>query len=295
MAVLAGPRAWGTTRPALGALVQQGHPLAKGLVFCGIDQANGVMFEHMQGTSRRLSGTATALHRGWSSPGGVAMEATQFTVANNNTGWFFGPNTGYMTPGAFTYAALAAEQSFNDSSYFISDDFNTGGRGRVLVDNAVGGQYQVGTGGGSTNLQVLNSGTVTTGQLNLYAGGSSASGQGMLWLNGRPVATGALAGSAATSGNLCVGCRPFPGAQGGLHGSVAVAMVWNRLLQPSEMAWLYDEPFAMFTAPGSPGMRYLPSIAAPPTGAAGVTIPHSKVGLSDPDLVAGVSNSITGG
>jgi len=102
----------------------------------------------------------------------------------------------------------------------------------------------------------------------------------MTYTNPMLLMGGALAGDGLSATGNCVN---------------VLGAIWNRSLQPSELAWLDVEPYT-FINPPAPKILYFPfPVAAAPSGLAGVTIPHSKVGLSDPSLNDGVNVSITGG
>lgn len=244
----------GQTRPPLGAQIDWGHPLARGLLVA----VPGADYETVRGgvssnTGCTVRGTRGGL--GLYSPGGTGPKAE----------WHRPTLTG-LAATEFTLAARVSLTSAPSlaNCFTIGANMSTTGTGAgdlrgILLFN---GHWYFWGGSADWDSGVNFDTTGTPRDVVFTGDGSDAQPVVRLYLDGQLVATsnGSLTGNLAALGSTNTPYVTFAGrhVSGGdsLTGALHRGAYWNRRLSNEEVAWLAAEPFA-FLARQSSKIHYL--------------------------------------
>jgi hypothetical protein len=258
----------GYNKPPKGSGLDEGHPLASGLILCslfnegvGAPTAFDTTRLHNNGTLRTVDwvvgqrGWALNFDHVWDTNDivdyGVMLETeaqSELTVVVSCrwdatadpgtpiakfTGWENGWAIRFYTDGHIQYRVSAASSN--------SDGYT--GTGLVSIDT----WYQaalVFDGGGSANSDKLKG----------YLDGVA---QSLSYNNTVPTAT-----HSGQADNLILGAEVDPWGSN-FDGKIDYMAVWNRALDAQEIAWLYDQPYAFIRTP-APRRWFWDDGAAPP-------------------------------
>lgn len=262
MAILIRPRHW-NIQPPVGAQIDFGHPLAKGLTFYTLFNAAAGLQKALLPAGLPGNGVGTAPTPEWKSgpDGGISQNWNgSFSLWYERGSWVepvnacsvvsrqrrVGTNGSFATPGRKTYQ----NDTVLFSSYGIS--YNPGGAGQDVVssDVAVNGSGRSGNNVTLPAGSTLNAHTIAqtcnanAGVLKLYYNGIvkdsiSFTGGTMTY---DTTSTGRLIVSGDSSAAIIDG-TPW-------SGQIYYFGVWNRVLTPSELEWIHIEPYAMLVPTG---------------------------------------------
>lgn len=274
MAVLLRPKHWGQQKPPPGAMVQQGHPLGQMLVAAWTvgDGAGSVLRDALGQNNAAWNSGSLAAGRWRVGQFGACVDhyydqSEWWRVTRNGrldgvaaawtlSVWVYAGNANGGTTGGVSFITqlygggainycLGLGQDQAAADQHLTAGYYTGSAWRVVVESGtlpgLSWQHCVGTFDGAT--------------LCLYR-------QGVLVGTATP-ATGP--GSNSTD-DYAIGRRhDVSGTFNFWNGLIDVPAIWARALAPSEVQWLYREPFAMF-APQAPVQRWFVSAPAAPSG-----------------------------
>ena len=237
---------WGRRKPPAGTPVNPGHPLARGLVACwpyndGLSRVRDLTLNGYDGTPSNLVTQAA---------GNFGGPALSF-VSTGGT---------YVNCGAAINAAIAsAPCSFvvwaNPRSLGLNQDLFRNDNGGATV----GFLLRVNT-GNVLQFYSLPSVTLTQGSTALAAGVwyqfaatfDGGANKVLVYVNGVQDGSG-------SAGQASLGNSPFSFLHGAYFPDISVRESWgglidhgavyNRVLSPADVAWLYREPFAFFQRP----------------------------------------------
>lgn len=232
----------------MGAQIDFGHPLAKGLTFyvpfnaaAGIQKA--LLPAGLPGTT--VGSVATP---DWvTTPGGKSH--------NFNAAWSVWYERGVWVEPANAVSVVTrlrrtgnasspVDKTFNNgsspfTSYAIEWNPSSAGQDTFRADVTTGGTFHGGStvsGFGSTLNQTTIAMSYISGSLRAYANGIKLADD---------VVTGSLSYDTSATGRFIISGASAASAVAPWNGSIYYAGVWNRVLTPSEMEWLHVEPYAM--------------------------------------------------
>lgn len=262
MAIIIHSKRW-IDQPPVGAQIDFGHPLAKGLTFY-------VPFNAAAGTQKALlpaglPGTTVGSvpSPDWvTTPGGKSHNFNAaWSVWYERGSWVEPPNavtlvTRLRRTGT---ASSPVDKTFNNgaspfTSYGI--EWNPGGAGQdtFRADISTGGVFHSGAnvslGAGFTLNQTTIGISYISGALKSYANGI---------LKDNTNVTGSLSYDTSATGRFIISGASAASAVAPWNGSIYYAGVWNRVLTSTEMEWLHVEPYAMLI-PTKRKKFFLPSV-----------------------------------
>jgi hypothetical protein len=239
-------RSYGQVRPVFGARVVMNHPLAQGLYLCYPfnDPFSNVTVSRPGICNDAASGRYPLFWHGPSIQPGITFggdsrgAAIHFgsVQANNEQGVFpvAGPQPALTAP----YTVLM----------WITPQGNSGTYGGLISESGLKGFYV-----NTNKLDYFTSATDhysnTTLTLNAphLVGFSNVAGTATFWLDGHADGTATI-----TDTTLTVNFFGSDTGNESLFGWLSSIFVWNgRALSAGEVAWLYQEPYAMFALPAS--------------------------------------------
>lgn len=228
-------------KPTPGAGIDQGHPLAAGLVACwAFAEGAGLAVDTASGHQ------ATAFTGTWgSSPSGPAV-----SFVNASSQWLnLGPSTGWLNVvGAITIAFLGNPPTSGPTCSVVDvrDSQSTlNGYGFSLNQTAANELDYLG--GGAVGSVQSNSNTID-GSWHLYAMTVTSAGSVAFYRDGVPAGTGSHAAPTAWGGQSAIGARN-DGLARFYQGSLAFAAIWSRVLASSELVALAVNPWQLFAPP----------------------------------------------
>jgi hypothetical protein len=136
----------------------------------------------------------------------------------------------------------------------VAKDSNTGGRAYTLdfrvgvVPN--GNRFYINGGGGADI--VSDSVIPVAGESHVIAGSYRKGTKRLaLYVDGNLKASGtaATSGIPTATANAMFARRQFSGSTNPLNGGLRYVYIWNVERSPNDIAWLYEEPYAMFRGP----------------------------------------------
>lgn len=245
---------WGTQKPPIGSVVNQGSSLARGL------QANYLCNEgtggYIRDSAHRNDGTLTNFNY-TSTSGWVAGDRgpTLLLDGSNDgiplqtaTNLIFGTSD-------FSIAARIRPASVSAYQIFVGKDNPSIREWQFSVCLTAGGSNSAGylcffTGGGTNTVD--SAGAVLT--VNSWADCVVTRGQSVvsLYLNG--ILLNTKSGSPQNFGGssaIYIGQREYAGFQQYFGGNIDRTTFWNRVLVPGEVSQLYSSPYAMIQPPAA--------------------------------------------
>lgn len=260
-------RKWGRTKPPVGATIDWGHPLAQGLAGCWLlnEGSGGVLTDLANKATGVLTGSPS-----WQS-GRLGGPVLRFNAANyvsmgNVLGFDrfdkFSVSVWFRTTTATADRLLMSKR--NNSSpfqaYYINLNPSSTAAGTVRWDLV----------NGAANFARMDSSRAVynDGRWHHVVGTTDGSGNtgGMrLYLDGQSV--GVTIGNSLNASIVTTAPLQLSGSQGNnftFDGDADDFQIWNRVLTPTDVRQLYQEPFAMIRSPRA--VQYFVPQAAPPPG-----------------------------
>lgn len=239
---------WGLVKPVQGSSIDWGHPLAKGLIFATILDGSGAVVDLTTGV-RTIKPQTYRLGAGGTGTNSTAANATKIAaprlIRSANA-----PVSAFTMTTQFRAVTASDFESGINASAYTSESINQGwglstrggpgtpGFAFVLLNNNGEGVYAL-----------LHSTAAPWGTLNVPVtwGGTYDGTTGILYVNGLSRTSSALSYAAAPAGTTTTIASTDGGSP---NFAFHLGYAWDRELQPSEMAWLNAEPYAMFAPPG---------------------------------------------
>jgi hypothetical protein len=255
------PQSWGQTRPPIGSQIDWGHPLARGLAVCvPCNEKAGLPLEMVTRQRFTPSGNAwwanvgptTSVAGIWrlSYPSGGPIESKKITT-----------EASILWRGRKIADELGSYGYYFGISYnnFVADPYNV-----IALDvnnNDASGVRVVTNGGSGVLIDQCRDTTPLPFHVPLQMLGTVRNGSQKLW-----VRSASQPADAQTQTMTSILTHANDGVAIGTHGgdnnrtsggAMEAGYVWNRVLTPDEVAWLYAEPYAFFTPP-TPKTMYIP-------------------------------------
>ena len=234
-------------KPATGARVDPGHPLAAGLVGCWVlDEGSGPSAHDLSGYAQAgtLVGTASWGGSGYNIGTGLLVNGGTGNGVNVPLG---GSNPCLLT-GPFTLAALVQTTS-NAAQQGILEKYDAAGNGYVLRLTSAG-KVQGYTLTATTSASVTGATTVAANLAIWIAAAFDGATLRVYYQGAQDGAVAAPAPTATTTHPLRIGQR---GDDQGLcfQGVIALAAIWVRALGQAELFGLVQDPYGWFAPPNA--------------------------------------------
>lgn len=222
---------------------------------------------------RNQAGTPTASGT-WNDRTTIGLAAQSTSTSNGGVYWPWNERLSTLT-NAFTIVVWARNDALTDYSHLLTIPYSTTWSSPYYViqfcRDAASNDLQIGwTVGGSNQFLLGAAGGFVTGPLACFATTMSVASAN-LYRDGILRDTGS-----GISGTIDLGSkrevilfnRNSLDLGEGLQGAIPYAAIWNRALTPSEIGWVYAEPFAFIK---STVVRPYGATAAPPPTSGGTT------------------------
>ena len=246
---------WGYTKPPVGAVLNSGHPLAKGLVGNWLFNEPGGFISHNLASP---SGYLTLTGGAFSGIGNFNGPALNLVSASSEYAEYAG------TVASATPLSIAAWFNTTAAADIVSIT-NSGQTNyfRLLVklDKGVNHLQTAYTDGVTSNgNNGLLSPTYTLGTWALGVAVFTDAQHSTVYLLPNQIQVSSSGVAAIPTGLAFTEIGRF-GTSGGnyLNGAIDSVCIWNRALTPDEVSWLYREPFAMLAPPGPRRAYSLPA------------------------------------
>lgn len=274
MAIILHPKRW-TSQPSLGAQINFGHPLVKGLTFYSLYNAGAGLQKTLLPINLAETTVGTVPSPNWIS-GGDVVTGKSHNWNGNWSGiyqrgpwvepnWMTGVARVRRTGTLAQYAAPFCKTWGNNTSPFDSwnPTYNPAGAGQDVLEASF--TNQAGVRLVSSNVSIPG-GSAKPHTVGITVGPSGSNGVLGIWVNGIQLlsqsqsATGIGYDQTAT-GNLIISGSAANAASQAWIGQISYVAIWNRPLTASEMEWLHVEPYALLTPKRT--IRYsIPSAAS---------------------------------
>jgi hypothetical protein len=236
------------SKPAAGARVNFGHPLAQDLRLA-ILLNEGSGFRVSSAANPMHVATATDANSTWTAgKHGRAIKAT----SDGGTAFNFGSGHASLNPGGDRVTVMVCAELFSQGQFnrcFVSNPTGNAtvhwGIGKTNADAWV---FWIDTG----SLMSLST-TGVVGETRVVAG-SYDGANGRIYLDGVEKNSTAKTGNISTGGNILIGGNSTGGNQN-WKAPVYWGYMWARTLTQDEIEWVTAEPYALI-APQSPFRRY---------------------------------------
>lgn len=249
--LILGNKRW-PKQPPLGAQINFGHPLAKGLTFYVLNNAGAGLQKALLPLNLPGNSVGSMPSPNWNnSPGGLSQNWNGAWSTWYERGSWVEPSTQVTLvtrarrTGTLTSDARPCEKTFtNNVNPFLSYalDYNPSGAGQDVFQAAV---TTGGTVHGGTNVSLSAGATLSEHTSGMTYDGAHLAA----YFNGirkqNDAVTGSISYDTSSSGRFIVSGVSSASAAGEWIGQVYYAAVWNRALTQSEMEWLHVEPYAM--------------------------------------------------
>lgn len=243
-------------KPDIGARVDWGHPLTRGLVGAWLLQEGGSWMDYARRYMATLYTPSTSTTRVALAPSpGMVYPSARFVAANYNVIGTDTPISAQIVPTPpFTWVtSVVKTASSNNPAVVICHTYYGGGTG--------GGAYGIDVYNNNVRVWVYNpavgfasatsAATISNDVRYVLGGVYNSTASRLCYINGRPDGSDTTSVSQPASlDTFALGClyRSDNVGRGSnfLDGWIDWAYYYNRALSASEMLWLYQEPFAMF-------------------------------------------------
>jgi hypothetical protein len=238
-------RNWGSQKPPCGTPIDRNHPLANGLVmFCALAEAGGGI------TADAVGGGIGTLTNGplWRPTGGgmgVYFDGVDDYVQ------FAGPGNAF--DGKFVSVFAIAKWIPGSNGYPRIVDRQYNGQFAAYLNEATSAMAMALFYSPTVKLDVVVSNSIPQNEwVRLMWTWDGANVR--CYLNGRPwgnPSAFAATGLATSTQPLRIGQRVDAGSNRAFNGEMACVGLWNRCLQPAEIAALSAEPYCLFAGESS--------------------------------------------